>query len=318
MAIPFPDIDPVALSLGPLKIRWYALAYLAGFLLGWRYVLMLAQRMLAARGHMLTAKTWPATARPHADDFSDLLSWLVIGVIAGGRLGYVLFYNWAHYAANPTDMLMIWHGGMSFHGGFLGASLAMILFARRRGLRVLTIADLVAAAAPIGLFFGRIANFVNGELFGRFSDLPWAMAFPQGGPLPRHPSQLYQAGLEGIVLGCVLALLAWPKGRALDRPGLLSGVFLAGYGLCRIVGELFREPDAQIGFLSFGITMGQILSTPMIVAGVGLILFGHRSKWLTYGPKETVPFDEAPPLDDHAATSPALAAKGTSEHVDAG
>ena len=295
MALPFPEIDPIALSLGPLKIRWYALAYLAGFLLGWRYVLVLARRMLGARGHVITAKDWPVSARPNPDDFGDLLSWMVLGVILGGRLGYVFFYNWAHYANHLNEILMVWHGGMSFHGGFLGASLAMILFARRRGLRVLTIADLVATVVPIGLFLGRVANFINGELIGRFSDAPWAVVFPQGGPLPRHPSQLYQAGMEGIFLFILLGLVAL-RPRWLNRSGLLSGIFLVGYGVCRIIGELFREPDAQIGFFHYGITMGQILSVPMVLFGIFLMIFGPKIGWLVWGPQENTPFDEAPPL----------------------
>ena len=301
MALPFPDIDPIALALGPLKIRWYALAYLAGFLLGWRYILVLARRMLQARGHVVTTKNWPITARPNPDDFGDLISWLVLGVILGGRLGYVFFYNWHHFSNHWSEILMVWHGGMSFHGGFLGASVAMILFARRRGLRVLTIADLVATAAPIGLFLGRVANFINGELFGRFSDMPWAFVFPQGGPLPRHPSQLYQAGMEGILLFSLLGLLAL-RPRWLNRPGLLSGVFLIGYGICRIIGELFREPDAQIGFFSYGLTMGQILSVPMIIFGLGLAIWGHKIQWLVTGSQETTPFDDAPPLGPSVLT----------------
>lgn len=309
MALQFPDINPVAVAFGPMKIRWYALAYLAGFLLGWRYALMLTRRLLRLRGYDVAMAGWPVSARPNGDDFGDLLSWLVVGVILGGRIGYVFFYNWAHYATHLTEIPMIWHGGMSFHGGFLGASMAMVIFARRRQLRVLTLTDIVATAAPIGLFFGRIANFVNGELFGRFSDVPWAIVFPQGGPLPRHPSQLYQAGMEGILLFLVLGGLAWGT-RALLRGGTLSGVFLIGYGLCRIIGELFREPDAQIGFLRDGLTMGQILSAPMILAGLLLVLFGGRIGWLNAGRLEQVPYDEAPPL--------AMPAGGLNDHADAG
>jgi phosphatidylglycerol:prolipoprotein diacylglycerol transferase len=254
-ALAFPNFDPVAIQIGPLALRWYALAYIVGLLLGWRYV-----RFLAARG----------LARFERAEIDDLLFWIALGVILGGRIGYALFYRPGHYLANPLEFVMLWRGGMSFHGGLLGVLVALLWFARRGGHGVLAVADVVAVAVPIGLFFGRVANFVNGELWGRVSDVPWAMAFPHGGALPRHPSQLYEAGLEGIVL---FALLAWlvHRRRALARPGLITGAFLAGYGAARGVGELFREPDAHIGFLAGGVTMGQILSLPMLVAGLWLV-----------------------------------------------
>lgn len=260
LAIAFPVIDPVAISLGPLVIRWYALAYIAGLLLGWRYC-----RYLASRGGPVTP-----------DAFDDFLTWATLAVVIGGRLGYVLFYKPAYHLANPLEILMVWQGGMSYHGGMIGVLLAIFLYARRHKIPGLALGDLVAAATPIGLFFGRLANFVNGELAGRPSDVPWAMAFPAYGPEPRHPSQLYEAALEGLVLFVLLAWLAHkPELRA--RHGLIGGVFLAGYGIARIIGEIFREPDTFIGFLSFGTTWGQWLSLPMVVAGLVLVLRAKRA-----------------------------------------
>jgi phosphatidylglycerol:prolipoprotein diacylglycerol transferase len=255
--IAFPAIDPVAIEIGPLAIRWYALAYIAGLVLGWRYVAWRAR----APGSPIS--------RRDADDF---LVWAALGIVLGGRLGSVLFYNSGYYVAHPVEILYLWRGGMSFHGGMLGMAGAIVWFSRRRGLAVLAVADLVACAAPIGLFFGRIANFINGELFGRPSEAPWAVIFP-GDALqtPRHPSQIYEAGLEGLVLFAVLWLvLRRPGARA--RPGLLTGVFVAGYGLLRIVGEFFREPDANLGYLVSGATMGQLLSAPMVLFGLYLVL----------------------------------------------
>ena len=251
----FPDIDPVAIHIGPLAIRWYALAYIAGLLCGWQYCLRLAKRP----PNMVTPK-----------DIDDFMVWATLGVVLGGRLGFVLFYQPEHYFANPGEILQVWKGGMSFHGGLLGVILAMILYARRHGTGFFPLADIVAAATPIGLFFGRIANFINGELWGRTTDVPWAVIFPRAGPEPRHPSQLYEAGLEGLVLFAVTALLIF-RYDALRRRGLISGVFLVGYGLSRIVAETMREPDSYIGFLTFGTTYGQWLSLPMVLYGVYLI-----------------------------------------------
>ena len=253
--LPFPAIDPVALAIGPIVIRWYALAYIAGLIGGWRYALWLAARPPAL------------VARERLDDF---VVWATIGVMLGGRLGYVLFYKPAYYLANPGEILMVWQGGMSFHGGFLGVVVACVWFARRHGIPVLVFGDIIAAVAPIGLLCGRIANFINGELYGRASDVPWAMVFPGGGPNPRHPSQLYEAALEGAVLLLVLFVLARYT-EALRRPGLIFGTLLAGYGIARSFAELFREPDAFLGFLIAGATMGQLLSLPMILAGLVLI-----------------------------------------------
>lgn len=250
------NIDPVALSLGPLAIRWYALAYIAGIVIGWRYILILAKTPGAA----MSAK--------NVDDF---IVWATIGIVAGGRLGYVLFYRPDFYFANPEHILYVWQGGMSFHGGMLGMMVAVALFCRRQNLRLLAVSDMIAAATPIGLFFGRIANFINAELFGRTSDVSWAVVFPTGGPEPRHPSQLYEAGLEGIVLFIVLlAILYFTKAR--ERPGALTGAMFLGYGVARIFVELFREPDPFLGFIVSGITMGQILSLPVMLLG-GYLLF---------------------------------------------
>lgn len=254
----FPNIDPVAFSVGPFAIRWYALAYLAGFLIGWRYCMYLAGL--------------DGGRRPNPADIDDFFPWAIGGVILGGRLGYVLFYQPAHYLAEPLDIVKIWEGGMSFHGGALGVIFAMLFFSLRRKINPLRLADPVCACVPVGLFFGRIANFINGELYGRVTDSAMGMVFPRGGELPRHPSQLYEAGLEGLALFLVLLVLALqPWVRA--RPGIVSGTFLAGYGLSRAFVEFFREPDAQIGLIGGMISMGQVLSLPMIIAGAGLMIF---------------------------------------------
>lgn len=253
--IPYPDISPVALALGPLQIRWYALAYITGLLLGWRYCMRLAVKP-------------PLVCKPI--DIDDFLFWATIGVVLGGRTGYVLFYDRALYFAHPLEMLEVWHGGMSFHGGCIGVVTAIILFALRRGIAIRGLGDIICCAVPIGLFFGRLANFINGELFGRITDVPWAMIFPNGGPFPRHPSQLYQAAMEGVILFAILFVLERLGLRR--RPGIISGTFLMGYAVARSIGELFRQPDSQIGFLLFGTTMGQLLSLPMLLAGAWLIL----------------------------------------------
>jgi phosphatidylglycerol:prolipoprotein diacylglycerol transferase len=254
--IAFPAIDPVALEIGPFALRWYALAYIAGIVLGW----LLARR--------LAALAPVAASREQVD---DAITWVTLGIILGGRLGYVLFYRPGHYVTAPWEALYVWQGGMSFHGGMLGVIVALLWFCRRQRIDPLLLGDRAAAVVPIGLFLGRLANFANGELWGRVSDVPWAMVFPHGGPEPRHPSQLYQAFLEGICLFVLLQVLVRiPSVRA--RPGMLSGVFLAGYGVARLVGEVFRQPDAHLGFLIGGVTMGQLLSLPMIAVGAWLIL----------------------------------------------
>ncbi len=255
--VPFPLIDPVAIELGPLAIRWYALAYLVGLIAGWR----LARRL---------AVLPPCLMRAERAD--DLLAWMVLGVVAGGRLGYVLFYKPGYYLANPDEALFVWQGGMSFHGGLAGVALAVFLFARRHKLPFLRVGDIVAAVAPLGLFLGRLANFVNGELYGRASDVSWAMVFPSDpAQAPRHPSQLYEAALEGLALGLVMLALA-SRERVRARPGLLAGVFFLGYGLARSFAELFREPDAHLGFVLGPVTMGQLLCLPLVVIGVALLV----------------------------------------------
>jgi phosphatidylglycerol:prolipoprotein diacylglycerol transferase len=264
--IPFPAVDPVLISFGPLVIRWYALAYIVGILLGWLYV----------RALIRADRYWGGPAPLAVADYDDFILWATLGIILGGRAGYVLFYNPAYFAAHPLEILQLWHGGMSFHGGFLGCVLAGVLFARRRGLSILSLGDLTCAAATIGLLLGRLANFINGELWGRPTDVPWAMVFPNGGPQPRHPSQLYEAALEGLVLFGVLYLLI--RLGALRRPGLVTGAFALGYGLARAFCELFREPDAQLGYLWGGLTMGMLLSTPLMLAGLAFIAAAMRHR----------------------------------------
>ncbi|GBR02208.1 prolipoprotein diacylglyceryl transferase [Acetobacter oeni] len=259
----FPQFDPVLIHLGPLAIRWYALAYIAGIILG----LQLLKRIV----------TWApraATVR-QADDF---LTWVTLGVVIGGRLGYVLFYQPSFFLTHPLAIPQVWKGGMSFHGGAAGVIIALILFARRYGLSFLAFSDRVTVCVPIGLCFGRIANFINGELWGRAADpsLPWAMIFPDSDGVPRHPSEIYEALTEGLLLFLVL-LFAARKENLRARPGFLAGLFLAGYGCARIFCEFFREPDAFLGYFSFGVTMGQILSIPMILAGIGLMVHAFRS-----------------------------------------
>lgn len=253
--MPFPDIDPVAIAIGPLVIRWYALAFIFGLLAGWGYIGL----FLRQQPHIMTRA-----------QLSDFFTWAIVGVIVGGRLGYVSFYQAPYYFENPIEVFFVWQGGMSFHGGLIGVVVAIILFARRQKIPMFALGDLVACAAPIGLFFGRLANFINGELYGRVADVPWAMVFPGGGDLPRHPSQLYEAALEGLVLFIVMfVLVRFTKART--RPGLMMGVFMIGYGLARIIVELFREPDVQIGFLASGTTLGQWLSVPLLVVGIYFI-----------------------------------------------
>jgi len=262
--IPFPAFDPVLVRFGPLAIRWYALAYIVGILAGWLY----------ARRIIRTEKYWGGPAPMTVMDFDDFVLWVTLGIILGGRIGYVLFYNAPYFAAHPAEIVQLWKGGMSFHGGFIGCVLAVILFARHRGLPFLSLGDVTCAAGPIGLFLGRIANFINGELWGRPSDVPWAMVFPNGGPLPRHPSQLYEAGLEGLVLFAVLFVMV--RSGALKRPGTIIGAFALGYGIIRVFCELFREPDVQLGFLWQGLTMGMLLSLPLMVVGIGFIVAARR------------------------------------------
>lgn len=264
LVIPYPTFDPVLVQLGPFAIRWYALAYIFGILIGWAYARLLIR----------STKLWGRKAPMTVTDFDDFVLWVTIGIILGGRIGYVLFYNLPHFVEHPIEIVQLWNGGMSFHGGFIGCVLAVLLFGYTRGISVLSLGDLTCAAGTIGLFLGRIANFINGELWGRPTDVPWAMIFPNGGPLPRHPSQLYEAGLEGLLLFIVLALLV--RAGALKRPGLIIGSFAVGYALARTFCEFFREPDAQLGFLWGGATMGQLLSVPLFLAGLCFIFYALK------------------------------------------
>lgn len=264
----FPNIDPIAFSIGPVAVHWYGLAYVAGILLGWFYARRLVSR----------ADLWPKDKPPMTlAQVDDFLVWAALGVILGGRIGYILFYDFAAIVDDPLRAVQIWNGGMSFHGGFTGTTIAMILFARRHGIRIWSLFDIVAAVVPIGLFFGRIANFVNGELWGKLSALPWAFVFPDAGPFARHPSQLYEAALEGLVLLALLAVAIYAF-RALKRPGFVTGLFVAGYAVCRIFVEFFREPDAQLGYLLGGwLTMGMLLSLPMLLLGIWAMLRARRA-----------------------------------------
>ena len=290
--IPFPDISPEIFSISlfgmEFALRWYALAYIVGIVLGWRLVVMAVRR-----GHLWRSGEAPLSVR----DVEDLLTWVILGVILGGRLGFVLFYQPGYYLQNPAEILKVWQGGMSFHGGLLGVMLACVAFAWRRGVPFLSLADVLCMAAPVGLLLGRIANFINAELWGRPTDLPWGVVFPTAaaqdcpaveGPCARHPSQLYEAGLEGLVLGAVILWLVW-RHRALWMPGLVSGVFFIGYGLSRFFVEFFRQADAQfitpdnpMGYVvhlgNWGLSMGQILSLPMLVLGLILLAIGLRRR----------------------------------------
>ena len=289
--IPFPDLSPELFSVTlfglTLSLRWYALAYIVGILIGWRLV----TRALAA------PRLWRGTPPMTAEQVETLLTAVVLGVILGGRLGFVLFYQPGYYLANPIHILRVWEGGMSFHGGFLGVVVAAVIFCRREGVPMLAVADLLAMATPPALFLGRVANFVNAELWGRPTQLPWGVAFPgeaaqacagASGICARHPSQLYEAALEGLLLGLVLLWLVWRRGW-LQRPGAVAGLFLAGYGLARFAVEFVRQPDPQfitpgnpLGLAwqagGYGLTMGQILSVPMIVIGAALMARALRRR----------------------------------------
>ncbi|MCZ6764822.1 MAG: prolipoprotein diacylglyceryl transferase [Alphaproteobacteria bacterium] len=256
----FPSIDPIAFQIGPFAVRWYALAYIAGLIAGWVYILWLLRR---------------APKVMTREQVGDFLTWAILGVILGGRLGYIIFYHPDYYVFHVQEIFYVWEGGMSFHGGFLGLTGAVILYCRKKQLSFWSVADLIAAAVPIGLFLGRLANFVNGELYGRTTNLPWGMVFPTGGPAPRHPSQLYEAGLEGLAL-FILLFIAIRFFNARAHPGLTAGLFLTGYGAARMFVELFREPDAHLGFLFGSITMGQLLSLPLVLAGIWFMTSSRR------------------------------------------
>jgi phosphatidylglycerol:prolipoprotein diacylglycerol transferase len=253
----FPNIDPIAIAIGPLAIRWYSLAYLGGVVLGWFLVKSLNNR-----------QNPPAISKEGLD---DIMVYAILGIVLGGRLGYVLFYKPAFYLSNPQEILMVWQGGMSFHGGLLGMLTAMYIFCRKFKLRWLGVMDLLAVAAPIGICLGRLANFINGELYGRPTDSPFGMVFPSDPEsLPRYPSQLIEASLEGVVLFGLLLIAAYFT-RTLNKTGRMGGLFLIGYSIARSVSEFFREPDSFIHFLPDWITMGQLLSTPMLLIGLYLV-----------------------------------------------
>lgn len=290
-AIPFPQISPEIFSISlfgiEFALRWYALAYISGILIGWRIVLAAIRR----------PNLWRADAPMTAAQVEDLLSWMILGIILGGRLGFVLFYRPGYYLDHPGDILKVWEGGMSFHGGFLGVVIAALIFTARHRIPRLSTGDLLALAVPTGLMLGRIANFINAELWGRPTTVPWGVVFPGPsaqacediiGLCARHPSQLYEAALEGIVLGTLLLWLAFRRG-ALKRPGLIMGLFLIGYGAARVIVEHFRQADDQ--FISvdnplghvlrlgdFGLSMGQLLSLPMIAVGLGFVFYARRVK----------------------------------------
>lgn len=300
-AIPFPDIgtELFAIDIGTFHfaLRWYALAYIAGFLIGWRICLKAINRPA-----LWSDDGPPVTPR----QIEDLLIWIILGVIFGGRLGFVLFYQPQYYLQNPLEIPMVWQGGMSFHGGFIGVMVASLIFCVRQRVPLLSTADLLALATPPGLLLGRLANFTNNELWGRPTQLPWGVIFPGEvaqncsgieGLCGRHPSQLYEALLEGVFLGLLLLGLAWRRGW-LKRPGALAGVFLTGYGMSRIFVEFFRQPDVQfvtpdnpighaLHLVGWGLTMGQMLSFPMILAGLGLIWWSFRSRKGDPGHKQT-------------------------------
>jgi len=266
LALPFHDIHPVAFALGPVEVKWYGLSYMAGLILGWLYI-----RNLVSQQHL-----WPRGVQPfQVSKADDLLIYITVGVILGGRLGFTLFYEPGYYLSRPIEILYIWQGGMAFHGALLGCGAAIWAFAVRNGCNPFSAMDACAAAVPIGLFFGRLANFINGELWGRPTDMPWGMFFPvakeyHGNDVPRHPSQLYEAALEGLALFIVLRLLTHRHG-ALQTPGLATGVFLAGYGAGRSFCELYRQFDPEHAFSSYGFTPGIVYSIPMILLGLWFI-----------------------------------------------
>ena len=264
LLITYPVIDPVLVHLGPLPIRWYALAYIGGLIAGWA-----GARYLVARERL-----WGTRPHPSVLSIDDLVVYIAAGIIGGGRIGYVLFYNLPFYLAHPLDALTVWQGGMSFHGGLLGTALAMVIFARRNGVPLDSVTDPVAAVVPIGLCLGRLANFIKPELWGRPTEVPWAMIFPGSDGQPRHPSQLYEAGLEGTALFILLAVIIARGG--LRRDGLVTAWFCIGYGVARIVSECFREPDKQLGTLFEGATMGMLLSAPLAVFGLLLLVRALR------------------------------------------
>lgn len=262
----FPQMDPAIVAIGPITIRWYGLAYVSGILLGWFYLKFLARRLCS-----------PITA----DQIDAYIPLATLGIVGGGRLGHVLFYAPLQYLERPWEIFFLWQPGMSFHGGLIGVVLVTIWFCRNHKIALLPFGDLIASVVPIGLFFGRLANFVNGELWGRPSSKPWAMIFPHVDFIPRHPSQLYEAFLEGIVLLCILGFIMMKTPLPQRKPGFAAGVFLMGYGVARIMVEAFREPDAHLGYFFDSLTWGQILSLPLIIAGGMLMIHGGGKKTIS-------------------------------------
>ena len=255
--IPFPDIDPVLFQLGFFQLRWYSLAYIFGIIGAW----FLARRMSTVKQSVFTVLK-----------IDDYLVWGTVGIILGGRLGYVLFYNASYYLEFPLKILALWEGGMSFHGGLLGVIIATFLFSKTRGIPIFEMSDILVCVAPVGLLLGRIANFCNGELFGRIThQVPWAIIFPHGGPEPRHPSQLYKAFCEGVLLFIILNAIFWFSERLRKRTGFLTGLFFLLYGIFRFIVEYTREPDGHLGLVLSGLTMGQLLSLPMVLFGIYII-----------------------------------------------
>jgi phosphatidylglycerol:prolipoprotein diacylglycerol transferase len=283
--LPFPNFDPVLIHIGPIAIRWYALAYIAGIILGWRYGIGLCRNQKLWRG-----------AKPTANDreIDDLVLWVTLAILIGGRLGSVLFYSTNLIWTDPLEILKPWHGGMSFHGALIGVVIALVWFSRVHKLDLIRLGDLVAPCVPFGLFFGRLANFVNGELWGRPTTLPWGIIFPRAGPEPRHPSELYEAGLEGITLFIILRV-ATHGVKLLPRRGALTGLFLIFYGLFRISLENVREPDRGMPDFPFGLTMGMILSIPMVLAGLAFFYYSTRPSALAPPEPVRIPEDEGEP-----------------------
>ncbi len=273
LAMTFPDFNPVAIEIGPFMVKWYGLAYMAGLMLGWLYI----RRLLSE------AALWPRGAAPFdTNRADDLLLFMTAGVVLGGRLGFVFFYEPGHYLSNPSEILMVWKGGMAFHGALLGCGLAIWLFSRFYKVSALSSMDLCAATVPLGLFFGRLANFINGELWGRPTDAPWGMVFPEARlfypavePTPRHPSQLYEAALEGLALALLLRFMTHHRG-ALQTPGITTGLFLVGYGLARSFCEIFRSPHFGHALNIGPFTAGMIYSLPMILLGLWFIWYGRQ------------------------------------------
>jgi phosphatidylglycerol:prolipoprotein diacylglycerol transferase len=298
--VPFPHFNPVLLQLGPFALRWYAMAYMAGILLGWRYGVALVRNLKIWRGGAPTL---------NERQVEDLVIYVAIGIVAGGRIGSILFYNTSVIWTDPLEALRVWHGGMSFHGGLIGVAIGLLLFARVNKVNVLRLGDLTAPCVPIGLFFGRIANFINGELWGRPTTLPWGIIFPHAGPEPRHPSQLYEAGLEGITLFLILRWATHGR-KLLPRQGMICGLFLTCYGLFRIALENVREPDRDMPHFPFGLTMGIMLSAPMVLAGLALIVYARRPSSLApsspaVGADKSLALDATPTSDAHGPGTPA-------------